>query len=187
MSIFDSLMRTIENSQSEVQDETTVEENQEISKVDPWKDSRRSTEPEHVHTEIKYGQPGKTSGKSGPILSPDKKLELKKMAEGMAIEMAKEMAPKIAMEMLEKLAEKQEQAKEVVPEEVKKESDQIEIEKGGVPKPGTAPAPLEAEEDEIYPEEVEGSAEKLENELPPVKATTTKNTTTKKTTDKKAK
>lgn len=138
----------------------------EEGQVDPWKDSRRNKEPEHTHTEMEYGHVGKVRGSRAPTLSPDQKVKLRKMAEGMATEMAKEMAPKLAKEILENLAKTKVasagaskpkgrpkgRGSTAKPKESKalaeEQEQQVEMAKGGMPKPGTAPIPIESEEPE---------------------------------------
>ena len=71
---------------------------------DPWEDTRRSSEPDHTITEIKYGHVEKSVGKPVSTLSRDQQVAVKKMAQ----EIAAEIAPKMAMDMLEKLMEKKE-------------------------------------------------------------------------------
>lgn len=66
----------------------------------------KSSEPEHILSEVKHGGIEKTVG-GGKTLSPEIKKLLKGEATKMAVEMAKEMAPLMAMELVKEMANKQ--------------------------------------------------------------------------------
>ena len=64
--------------------------------IDPYKNTRRESEPDHLITEFEHGRAEKLRGSSHNVrLDP----KLKDIAQKMAIEMAKEIAPQLAKDM----------------------------------------------------------------------------------------
>ena len=101
-------------------DYIVVEEEQ----VDPYKNNRKESEPDHQITELKYGHSENVQGSSHNVrLDP----KLKDAAQKMAIEMAKEMAPQLAKDMLLEMA-KQRRATKAQEENTRGASDPKESE-----------------------------------------------------------
>jgi len=76
--------------------------------VDPYKNLRKSAEPEHDIVEITHGSIGKSLNPKPKLnLTNDQRKEVSKIAE----EMAKKMAPKMAMEILKNLAKEEKDKK----------------------------------------------------------------------------
>lgn len=69
--------------------------------IDPYKNTRKESEPDHLITEFEHGRAEKLKGSSHNVrLDP----KLKDVAQKMAIEMAKEIAPQLAKDMLVEMA-----------------------------------------------------------------------------------
>lgn len=76
--------------------------------ADPYKDTRRESEPDHQITEFEYGRASKMKGSSHNVrLDP----KLKNAVVEMAKEMAKEMAPQLAKDMLLEMAKQRKETK----------------------------------------------------------------------------
>lgn len=74
----------------------------DITGVDPYAFTRRSAEPQHQLTELKFGTPVARKLAGGPpVLSP----ELQKIVQDMAINLAKEMLPGMVENTLKNLVE----------------------------------------------------------------------------------
>lgn len=69
----------------------------EESDLDPYKNTRQSSEPSHILTEMNYGHPGKRIESNKPSNIPP---AMMKAMQEMAVSMAKEMAPTMAAEMV---------------------------------------------------------------------------------------
>lgn len=77
--------------------------------VDPYASTRKSSEPAHVLTEMKYGTPvNRVLGKSeNPQLSP----EIQKMIQAMAADMAKAMLPSMVESTIKQIVSSNEEKK----------------------------------------------------------------------------
>lgn len=77
------------------------------AEIDPYAGTRKSVEPEHVLTELKYGTPIARTSTAGVKMSP----EMQKIVASLASEMAKQMLPGMVEETLKSILSTHEGAK----------------------------------------------------------------------------
>jgi len=85
--------------------------------ADPYKSTRRDSEPVHDRVNIEYGHVGKNENPKSPFVLPqDKQIELQNYIKEEAKKMALQMAPTLAKEILNNLAKSSvEKAKDTQP------------------------------------------------------------------------
>ena len=89
---------------------------EEEGAVDPYKSTRRDSEPVHDRVNIEYGHVGKNENPKSPFVLPqDKQIELQNYIKEEAKKMALQMAPTLAKEILNNLAKSSEETKDKQP------------------------------------------------------------------------